>query len=315
MKYIIVFAFIGLIGCSSPSVKDQTSSLPDWVTDLPIKSGWLYGVGSAELSGNPALAAKLARQRARLDLIRGLETNIQGQMLIQTTDENGEVNKRVSESVKSSVAEIKLLNVELLSSETVNNNVFVLVGLQRQKEVAALNAQLGEISSSANSWDPAFEINIAELRKLVHWHQQKIEWLQIKRKVDIVAGSPQQIGQPPFFERLSHFMVFLQENVLIQYKAQSDTQVSGWASNADKGNLVIELDIHNQSDLQDGTHYYFITGSIVIYDLVSDEVVKQPIEIRGISSIQSKALQNAKNQLDTEVRNFIAQVLPDTETY
>jgi len=312
---ILIILSLSLIACSStPDHKSSMTEYPDWVTLLPIQSGWVFGVGSAELGGDPAGSAKLARQRARLDLARSLKTEIEGQFQMKTSDDNGQVSRQASELIKSGVASIELANIVVKESVTLDSKIFVLVALQRSKEVSYLRSQQYSIEQQSESWIPAFKVSIQELRKLIHWQSQLSRWYEIQDQIHLVSGRFEGVSTPGFAQKYQQFSQYLEDNVVIQLvdKDNKLAQAVGWPVNQDSGNLVLTLNTHAETVIEDDTYYYFITGHIVIRDLIQQDNFQIPVNIRTVSSIQSNARKKADFAFEALLKESLAKILPDS---
>jgi len=86
---------------------------PLWVTQLPERTGYEYGVGSADLSGREAEAIELARERARADLVRQIQVAVSSELASHSelTMENGQNSRfveQINEKIRSRVPEVEL---------------------------------------------------------------------------------------------------------------------------------------------------------------------------------------------------------------
>jgi len=313
-RIILILLSATLIACSATPNKHQAQSqYPEWITELPIQSGWVFGVGSADLSDDPAISAKLARQRARLDLARSLKTEIEGQFQMQTRDDNGEVSRRASELIKSGVASIELSNIEIKESVTRDKQIFVLVALERSKEVGYLRSQQRALEEQATNWIPSLEVSIQELRKLIHWQDQLARWYGIQDQIHLISGRVSTVEAPDFANKYYRFNQYLESTVVIQTDGVSQklAQSTGWPVSQLGGNLVLTLDTHVESIIENDTFYYFITGHIVIHDVLQQDNIQIPVSIRAVSSIQTAAQKKAEFELEKLIKDSIAMILPD----
>ncbi len=157
-KVILGVAILALLaGCggSSPVKKQEQPSLasmPSWLIQTPVESGYLYGTGSAEVyAGDQAGAAARAKDMARLELIKQIEVNISGeteQEIIDTYKDNkSELTERIRQSVKSKVSSFELSHVYDVDSyfDEKNKQVSVLVRLDSNKELHSLKSQIDVI--------------------------------------------------------------------------------------------------------------------------------------------------------------------------
>ena len=118
LSYIPIAILALLIAaCQSASTaSSDASGLPQWVTELPIKSGYAYGVGSAPVSSDEATAAQLARERARFDLVKSLKVNVSGEFYSSTELNNSELTQTVRQTIRNRVDETELTQIEIQDS-------------------------------------------------------------------------------------------------------------------------------------------------------------------------------------------------------
>ena len=87
--------------------------MPSWINTLPERSGYVYGVGSADNTGSEATAVETARARARADLIRQIQVQISSEFTSETQLQMTRGNttgfvEQVNDKVRSRIPEIEL---------------------------------------------------------------------------------------------------------------------------------------------------------------------------------------------------------------
>lgn len=108
----LMLSALMLTGCSSAPEKTE-SGMPDWVNSLPERSGYVYGVGSADNTGSEAHAAESARERARADLIRQMQVTVSSEFTRETRlemagEETTEFVEQVNDKVRSRIPQVEL---------------------------------------------------------------------------------------------------------------------------------------------------------------------------------------------------------------
>ncbi|MFG1491745.1 LPP20 family lipoprotein, partial [Oceanospirillum sp. HFRX-1_2] len=108
----LLFAAAVLTGCSSAPEKKE-SGMPDWVNTLPERSGYVYGVGSADNTGSESNAIENSKERARADLIRQMQVQISSEFTSETQLQmtGGKTTgfvEQVNDKVRSRIPEIEL---------------------------------------------------------------------------------------------------------------------------------------------------------------------------------------------------------------
>lgn len=147
----LLFAAAVLTGCSSAPEKKE-SGMPDWVNTLPERSGYVYGVGSADNTGSESNAIENSKERARADLIRQMQVQISSEFTSETQLQMTGGNttgfvEQVNDKVRSRIPEIELPGLSW-SDSWVNPETkthYTLAELNRRAAEAKLAEQLSAI--------------------------------------------------------------------------------------------------------------------------------------------------------------------------
>jgi hypothetical protein len=156
LPVISLLLMLFLVGCqSSPKKKERAEIFdekPSWVLNTPIKRGFIYGVGSAEVfGGNEAAALSRAKDFARVELVKQIEVEVQGsveqEMQEVTRNEKSEFTQQLRQTVSSKVPEFKLSHVEQVDSyqDKKSRQVAALMRLDVSKEVRSLQEQISSL--------------------------------------------------------------------------------------------------------------------------------------------------------------------------
>ncbi|MCF6219157.1 MAG: LPP20 family lipoprotein [Gammaproteobacteria bacterium] len=158
-----------LVGCqTAPKQKENNffSDKPDWILNTPIKSGFIYGVGSAEVfGGNETAALSRAKDFARIELIKQIEVEMQGsveQEISEITRNNkSEFTEQLRQTVSSRVPEFKLSNVEQVDShhDKKNRQVAVLVKFDVNQEILSLKGEIRSLDQQLHEIDETLSKN------------------------------------------------------------------------------------------------------------------------------------------------------------
>lgn len=155
----LLFAVAILTGCSSaPEKKD--GAMPAWVNTLPERSGYVYGVGSADNTGSASNAAENAKERARADLIRQMQVLISSEFSSATQLEmsggatTGFV-EQVNDKVRSRIPEVELPDLRWTDSwvNPETGTHYALVELNRRAAEAKLSEQLSALDLELEEQD------------------------------------------------------------------------------------------------------------------------------------------------------------------
>lgn len=124
MKYIIFALCVLLVACQSTSSHRQ-SDLPSWWTSPPTDSSqWLYGLGEG-----PTL--EQANQQALANLAGKFRTTINSSLSRHTQSTYQHTIDRIERDITSNISDISLSNYETLQTQVSDQNILVLVRVNK----------------------------------------------------------------------------------------------------------------------------------------------------------------------------------------
>ncbi len=116
---------VGLAGCAQQPASPATSSAvvasaaqPGWISQHPERSGFVYGVASAEIYGSEANALERAREQARVDLLGRIRVAVGGSVEARSrmemrNDQVTDLTEVLTQQASSRVEEVELPGIEV----------------------------------------------------------------------------------------------------------------------------------------------------------------------------------------------------------
>ena len=133
---------------------------PSWVTQLPVRSGHEYGVGSADVHVSEAEAIEQARERARADLLRQIQVSVSSEFNTHSElrMENGQTNRfveQVNEKIRSRIPEVELPGIgwQAQWQDPDSGTFYVLAHLNRRAAEQQLSERLSVLDLELDEAD------------------------------------------------------------------------------------------------------------------------------------------------------------------
>ncbi len=322
---------VGLVaGCQTSTSKPQAESkatdtnFPSWVTELPVKSGWAYGVGSAELLGDPSAVAQLARNRARLDLIRSLKVSISGQSINQITVSGNGVEQAARQRVVSNVDAFDVEGLEVAESYTSNSHVFVLMALDRNKAGNIVKRQMSEIELELEKSEPLSGSVLEQLKQLSPSLRLESQWLAKAEQYRILTGRTDTLLNDRIRQDNKKLASLLDQLKLHVTAINPDGETLLPAVRAEltgKGFIIrpsqqdadlrLTLGVIKRSQVENGREYAHLTSIVELLDPENRLIMQGNPKAKGVSGVVGRAEEKAIEQLADEIMNLVmAAILP-----
>lgn len=311
-KWPIAAAMILVLGCSSrpQDVGAAPDALPDWVTELPVSSGWIYGVGSAVVGDDPATAAKLARQRARLDMLESLQVEVSGSSQVRVEQHQGNVQTDIVQQMRVDIPETQGWQIEIIESQQVDDQIFVLAGLDRQKEAARIRRVLSDLNVINTEW-PELVINLRNLMAVKNWLAKADEWDELQQQHLYVTGRYATPRLPDWFSRLEQWADYLSINLRIQVTGYPQLdQVGGWPVVQTRAPVLLNLNLSREERIQQNRAYYFVVGDVRLSDATGFSQPPADLNARGVSSLSERSRALAEQDLNSQILDYLNSVMP-----
>lgn len=306
---------------------------PRWVVQLPVRAGYEYGVGSADVSGSEAEAIEQARERARADLIRQIQVSMSSELASHSElrMENGQSNRfveQINEKIRSRIPEVELPGISWQAQwqDPDSSTFYVLAHLNRW----AVEQQLSERLS-------VLDLELEETRL----PQEGNRLQRVKQALPVLEQFAQR-------DKLQQQLSFLAENGFSRYQLSTELKqlrgelnqlisslqivlapenqqakklVTGLSAGLSELGLVLNDQANQDTDLTlnyslqftdkeiNGTYYVLAYAQLKIRDQQGRIVQGIEQQAKGVSGFPERAEQLALQQLTSILAEQIARIL------
>lgn len=137
-------------GVSKREKAQAALAMPSWVNTPPQKNGYAYGVGSGDLWGDKADAARRAGESARVNLVSQLRVTVTGDFSStvqerKATGKQTELVQTVQNTVRSQVPAVELDEVKITDTFFEKKFVYALAELDRVKAASRIKGQIVDL--------------------------------------------------------------------------------------------------------------------------------------------------------------------------
>ncbi len=315
-----------LVACGSNPTKSSVASEPDWIVNEPVKSGIVYGVGSAEVYTNDAEALQRARDAARVAMVQKLKVTVSGSFSqdTQETRKTGQQTKLVQtvrNTITSSIPQAQFDNLKVQGSYVAKGTAYSLVSLDRVKAASLLRRRIGELDMQATDLAASTATNLPTLKQLqvmlpaLTFIEQREQLAEQAQLVDVNSRRPRKDDMLVSVEKRIQALL----DTLVVTLSASDQQGKKIRSGLSQYLTDMGLRISNQGgDLQllygaqlrevekGGRFIVFASGQVQIKDAngrLLSEFSKEAKGVSGASSAQAqvKAVHNLAENLGKEL--------------
>ena len=289
-------AALTLSGCQGggPAVPSDggaasaSGGIPAWVTSPPSGGGYAYGVGSAEIYGDPASALNRAQDQARTELIKRLEVTVSGTTTASRgrTVEGGQsrVTRSIMDTVESRVPETELANIEIAKTHAVEggDTAYALAKLNRSQAEITLISKIEDIDARIREIagrDPGGGDRLDRLKALMPALPLLEERRQVLRKLQLVAERDPGHRLPSEFRALQDTIAGLLDSlvVVLQPKGESTRKMDSTlrkaladegvqVREAGNGDLTLRYEAGLRTVTRDGRNFVFADGNVTVLD-------------------------------------------------
>ena len=326
-RFGVLILFTLLVNCSStPETQavDHEEQWPDWITQLPSRANWVYGTGSAEWTDDPAQAAQLARDRARLDLQKSLSISVSGSTTLYVSDSNGDIEKDIQQKVRSEVKPVELQSVQVINTYTSNqqHRVFVLVGMDKNEELQVTTAAIMAVEQPLQTWLADYSDNAI---KQLQYNSDYLRIVEQRRllldKYRLLSGGSwhsdlddraQQIlaSTRTLFDQIRIEIREYRDHTALGHQVAQALAEYGYGSLIVRksGNLVLSIDSQQNLSQKDGIYYLFLEADFELS--ASDNIVRAgAVSGKGVAgneeSATNKAMTSLAKKLSSEILKYL----------
>lgn len=335
----LMLSALMLTGCSSAPEKTE-SGMPDWVNSLPERSGYVYGVGSADNTGSEANAAESARERARADLIRQMQVTVSSEFTRETRlkmagEETTEFVEQVNDKVRSRIPQVELPGLSWTERwvNPATGTHYALAELNRRAAEARLAEQLTTLDleleekrlppAETPEGEPVSRID--QVREAMPVLSLFAKRDKLVRQLTFVAESGFSRFQPDeelqiFREALNRVLSDLtltihptgrsDDRVFYALSQQLTQQGFSVVTRQQSADLFLYYDLSLTGTVQQNQHYVFVFANVIVRDNQGKIIQSYQQEARGVSGVKKRAEYLAiKSLADAFQKRLVAGLL------
>lgn len=304
---------------------------PDWVNNPPQKSGFAYGVGSGDLWGDKADAARRAGDSARVNLVSQLRVTVSGKFSStvqerKATGKQTELVQTVLNTVRSQVPAVELDEVKIIDTFFEKKFAYALAELDRVKAASRIKGQIADLEQQVVEINklPRSGSTLEKLRVLLpalpllaqrDRLADQLALVATERKKPALSSELQQIEQ-------SIYVLFNQLQVRISMTNAGAQEIAagvveglteqGIRINASGAfDLMIEVSANLRPVENNGAHFVFADSRVTIKDADSRVLSSFSKQAKGASGYPDLAKANAERSMANLLANELVIALID----
>lgn len=272
-----------LVACAASTAPPEPTeqARPDWVLNPPARSDTVYGVGGSPLNGDLTRSLDGARQAATANLVTSLRVQLVAETRSRVSSDDGDVSHQFQQDISSLIPDIQLDDTRLVDTwEDPSGYIYALVSLNTREAARQVRTrfQTRLDALSVPDSDPASDL----WGVFTQWHRA----LSLSTEMDtlddlhgIFSGEPAHPGWSDTRTRLhSGYLAFASTIRLSIQGADSlsqrhiDTaqevfrQTHMGMGPPETADWHITLNLSEESQTRDNTHFHFVTGSMSLRD-------------------------------------------------
>jgi hypothetical protein len=337
------FVICSLAACvaNSPKISSDVDSkrskaqalleTPDWVNNPPQRPGYAYGVGSGDLWGDKADAARRAGDSARVNLVSQLRVTVSGDFsnTVQerkSTGKQTELVQTVQNTVRSQVPAVELDEVKITDTFFEKKFVYALAELNRVKAASRIKGQIADLEQQVVDIDklPRSGTTLEKLRVLLpalpllaqrDRLADQLALVATERKKPALSRELQQIEQ-------SIYALFNQLQVRISMTNAGAQEIAAGVveglteqgiriNSSGTFDLMIEVSANLRPVENKGSHFVFADSRVTIKDADSRVLSSFSKQAKGASGYPDLAKANAERSMANLLANELAIALID----
>ena len=329
-------ASLVLAACGSNPTKKSTGSHgnPDWIVDEPVRSGHVYGVGSAPVYVDEAKAIQQAQDAARVTMIQKLKVTISGSFSqdtqeVRQTGKQTQLVKTVRNQVSSTIPQAEIDNLEIQENHVDRKGkvAYSLVHLDRRKAASKLRVRISDLDMQVTDLSGKISTDGPVLKQLqglvpaLTWLEQRTRLAEQLQLIDM-NNRTEYKGDDVKAVEARILSLFDQLKVSLTATNDDGSAIrSGLAKSLTDLGLRIsqrkgDLNFFFKADLREvekgGRYIVFADGSVTIKDnngRVLSEFSQDAKGVSGASMAQAKrkAIQSLGKNLGKELAKSLVQ--------
>ncbi|MEH6450184.1 MAG: hypothetical protein V7765_16035 [Oleispira sp.] len=304
---------------------------PDWVNNPPQRSGFAYGIGSGDLWGDKADAARRAGDAARVNLVSQLRVTVSGDFSSsvqerKATGKQTELVQTVQNTIRSKVPAVELDEVKVTETFFEKKFAYALAELDRVKAASRLRAQIADLEVQVTTINskPRSGTSLQKLRIL-------LPALKLFAQRDRLADQLALVGTQRQKPALSNELQQIQDNIYALFNqlrvriSMTDTGAQEIAAgvmealteqgmrinNSGDYDLMIQVSAKLRPVEKNGSHFVFADSRVTIKDADDRTLSTFSKQAKGASGYPDLAKAKAERSVANVLAAELAAALVD----
>ena len=311
-----------LTGCQSNSAsQSEVNVVPQWVTVAPTSSYLVYGVGTAQNTGDMQQAKLAAQESARLALAKQLNVTISANTTIKQQADDKSMTFHIDELIQSKVPSIQLQGVKI-EDEYFNaqqQTAYALVAFNRTEAVMQTELSINSLDEEIAQFNLQHAGNkTLTLKRAVALKERVVKRGKLNQYLQMLQAA--QVAMPVAARKQHALADDILNNISFSISADSDQhgKVRDMLARAltSQGIKVTEqaadFELRFRVDWQDmsklGT-YYSLAESFLVITEAGEEKAHFNAKVKAASSFQDTAKSNAMGKLADKLGQQLAQFI------
>lgn len=306
---------------------------PSWITSPPVDQQYVYGVGGAEIYGDPASAVNRAQDHARSELLKKLEVTVSGETRTKARRKvkNGksQVTRSVMSRVQTSVDSTKLTHVDIVDTfvDREEGIGYALARLDRKKaqkdlqdEIERIDARLRKIRAHSGSGSRLERIETL-MPAIALLAERREKW----NRLDMVTRGNPGFNRPEDLRELERRIADLLDSLVVKLepRQRGNPQMASILGReltnrgvrvreSGKGDLILRYSLEKREMERDGLQFVFARGRITMLEQNGDIINEMHKQAKGASQDPGLAADKAIESLAGKLADSLAESLLDS---
>jgi hypothetical protein len=330
-----------LVACVANAPKQSTDSkraenqasfsTPEWINNPPQRTGFAYGIGSGDLWGDKADAARRAGDAARVNLVSQLRVTVSGDFSSsvqerKATGKQTELVQTVQNTIRSKVPAVELDEVKVTETFFEKKFVYALAELDRVKAASRLRGQISGLEEQviAINLKPRSGTSLQKLRVLLPALKLFAQRDRLADQLALVGTQRQKPALSTELEQIQDniYDLFNQLQVRISMTDAGAQEIAAGVMEAltEQGmrinesgdyDLMIQVSAKLRPVEKNGSHFVFADSRVIIKDANNRTLSTFSKQAKGVSGYPDLAKAKAERSVASVLAAELASALVD----
>ncbi|TQF71458.1 LPP20 family lipoprotein [Pseudoalteromonas luteoviolacea] len=316
-----------LTGCKSNSASQHTvSATPQWTSVTPTSNYMVYGVGTAQNTGDMQQAKLAAQESARLALAKQLNVTISANTTIKQQADDKSMTFHIDELIQSKVPSIQLQGVKIEDEyfNTQQQTAYALAAFNRTEAVMQTELSINSLDDEITQ----FNLQSAGNKTLILKRAVALKELVVKRsKLNQYLSMLQaaHVAMPSTVRNQKALADEILNSISFSISTDSDKHgkvrdllaraltSQGIKITEQNADFALQFRVDWQEMHKSGT-YYSLAESFLVITEAGEEKAHFNAKVKAASSFQDTAKSNAMGKLASKLGQQLAKFVVTGES-